>query len=427
LEQLLRVSQYTGVTRRAGANGENDSRAVSLVGYKRVAPGELAVNIMLAWNGSLGASRFEGIVSPAYCVYAFSADALPWYFHHLLRSPSYRARIKTLSSGVVESRLRLYTDDLYGLEGLVPPAEEQAAIVKYLGHAHARIDWAIAAKSKLIALLEEQKQAVINHAVTRGLDPTVPMKNSGIPWLGEIPAHWTVRKLVAVFALQGSGTTPPRDEHYDGGIPWIMSGDLNDGEVSRTKRTVTSGAVASLSSLKVYQPGSLVIAMYGATIGKTGINTMEAATNQACCVFSEPRLGADVAYMQLAVLIGKPALVEQGFGGGQPNVNAETVRQFKVPTPPAHEQRAIVEFCESESDRSAAIIGRAAREIELLREFRTRLTSDVVTGQVDVREIAATLPEFIEPSEAAADSVDDEPLDEESADELDEVLEEADA
>lgn len=303
-------------------------------------------------------------------------------------------------------------DDAHSTPIPIPPADEQAAIVKYLGHAHARIDRAIAAKRKLIALLEEQKQAIIHQAVTRGLDPTVPHKDSGIPWLGQIPTHWNVRKLFSAFELQGSGTTPSKDEYYEGDVPWIMSGDLNNGSISGTKRTVTESAVSEVSSLKVFEPGALVIAMYGATIGKTGVTSMAAATNQACCVFSKPRVGTDVDYVQLAMTIGKPALVEQGFGGGQPNVNAETVRQFKVPMPPGHEQAAIASFCRVESDRVAAIVGRAAREIELLREFRTRLTSDVVTGQVDVREIASTLPELTEDmlantSDDAEDSLED--------------------
>ena len=175
-EQLLRVSQYTGVTERKRDDGsvEPDTRAVSLVGYKRVDPNELVVNIMLAWNGSMGVSAFSGIASPAYCVYRFGESALPWYFHILLRSPVYKARIKAVSTGIVESRLRLYTDDLYRLEGLLPPYSEQTAIVRFLDDVDRRVRRYIRAKQKLIKLLEEQKQAIIHRAVTRGLDPTCP-------------------------------------------------------------------------------------------------------------------------------------------------------------------------------------------------------------------------------------------------------------
>ena len=110
----------------------------------------------------MGVSRYHGIASPAYCVYRFGRDAHPWYFHHLLKSPIYKARIKAVSTGVVESRLRLYSDDLGWVKALLPPPEEQAAIVRFLDHANRRLDKAIRAKRKLIALLNEQKQAIIH-------------------------------------------------------------------------------------------------------------------------------------------------------------------------------------------------------------------------------------------------------------------------
>ena len=121
-ETLFSVSQYTGVTRRRKNEDDDgpDTRARSLVGYKNVLPGDLVINIMLAWNGSLGVSRDTGIVSPAYCVYRFKPDVIPSYFDNLLRTPLYRGRIKASSTGVVESRLRLYSDALYRIEALFP-------------------------------------------------------------------------------------------------------------------------------------------------------------------------------------------------------------------------------------------------------------------------------------------------------------------
>ena len=191
---------------RSPTNNGNDpdTRAASLVGYKRVEPNDLVVNIMLAWNGSLGVSQFRGIASPAYCVYRFSANSHPWYFHHLLRSPTYKARIKSNSTGVVESRLRLYTDDLYRLEALVPPVTEQIAIVRFLDHAVRRIQRYIRAKQKLIALLEEQKQAIIHQAVTGQIDVRTgrrypAYKHSGVDWLGEVPKHWQMVRNGRLF------------------------------------------------------------------------------------------------------------------------------------------------------------------------------------------------------------------------------------
>ena len=224
-ERLLRVSQYTGITKREDPDGgiEGMTRAESLVGYRRVRPGDLVVNIMLAWNGSLGVSSFKGIVSPAYCVYRFGSDAEPHYFHYLLRSPSYKSRIKAVSTGVVESRLRLYTDNLYRLKALSPPLGEQRTIVRFLDHADRLIRRYIRAKEKLIVLLEEQKQAIIQQAVTGQIDvrtgkPYAAYKVSGVEWLGEVPEHWEVSRLgrlmnLAVgFPFKSEGFTQSADD-----------------------------------------------------------------------------------------------------------------------------------------------------------------------------------------------------------------------
>lgn len=425
-EQLLRVSQFTGVTERKSNDGTNapDTRAASLEGYKLVSPNDLVINIMLAWNGSMGVSRFDGIASPAYCVYRFGREAHPWYFHYLLRSPIYKARIKAVSTGVVDSRLRLYTESLYRLDGLLPTLDEQATIVRFLNHADRRIRHYIGAKQQLIELLEEQEQVTIHEAVTRGLDPNVSFKPSGVEWLGDVPEHWDVRKLGSLFKLTGSGTTPNGDTYYGVDVPWVMTGDLNNGVVESTKRSVTLAAVNELGALKRYPRGALVIAMYGATIGKTGLLAMAACTNQACCVLASPRIVTEVEYMQCVMNVARPSLVERGKGGGQPNVNAETVRGFRVPCPPVSEQRAIVASLQAATAPSRAAVSAAESELQLLRELRARLIADVVTGKLDVREAAAGLPDELE----QIDEADlEEVVDDELADDLDAELEEVEA
>ena len=219
-EQLLSVSQYTGVTTRKpkGEGDLPDTRAVSLVGYKRVNPDDLVVNIMLAWNGSLGVSQFLGITSPAYCVYRFGKNSHPWYYHHLLRSTMYKAHIKAVSTGVVESRLRLYTENLYRLVAHVPPFPEQSAIVRFLDHFDHRIQRYIRVKQKLLQLLEEQKQAIIHQAITGQIDvgtgkPYPAYKPSGVEWLGDVPEHWEVRRLRNVADMRVSNV----DKHVKDG------------------------------------------------------------------------------------------------------------------------------------------------------------------------------------------------------------------
>lgn len=304
----------------------------------------------------------------------------------------------------------------------LPPLPEQAAIVRFLDYVDRRIRRYIRAKQKLIKLLEEQKQAIIHRAVTRGLDPNVRLKPSGVEWLGDVPEHWEVRKLGSLFQRRGSGTTPSGDHYYGGEIPWVMTGDLNDGLVNTTKRTVTNAAVQELSALQVYQRGALIVAMYGATIGKTGVLLMEACTNQACCVLAEPSESVSVGFLQAVVKVAKPHLIEQSYGGGQPNINAEIVRALRVPVPPRSEQEEILRAIAEHSGDSAMI--RAAREIELIREYRTRLIADVVTGKLDVREAAMRLPDEGEPLDEIESDVE---ADEAGVDDTDEVPEEAEA
>src|SRR5690554_4595195 len=195
-EDLLSVSQYTGVTKKSDkvANGDRLTNAKTLEGYKIVSKGDLVINIMLAWNGSLGISKYDGIVSPAYCVYKLK-EGNEKYFGYLFKTKNAQQEFKKNSTGIIDSRLRLYTDDFFSIKTAVPPFEEQSAIARFLDYKLAKINRFIRKKKQLIKLLNEQKAAIINQAVTKGLDPNVKMKDSGIEWLGEIPEHWEVRKL----------------------------------------------------------------------------------------------------------------------------------------------------------------------------------------------------------------------------------------
>jgi type I restriction enzyme, S subunit len=407
-EQLLRVSQYTGVTQRKAADGSDapDTRAASLVGYKRVAANDLVINIMLAWNGSLGASRYDGIASPAYCVYRFRKGALPWYYHELFRLPLYKGRIKTASTGVVESRLRLYSDDLGRIEALLPPPEEQAAIVRFLDHANRKIDGFIRAKRKLIGLLNEQKQAIIHRAVTRGLDPDVPLKPSGIPWLGDIPAHWAVWRI-SRFAKVGNGSTPSRSNSgfWSGGsYPWLNSSHVNRGFIDSADQFVTSLALRQCHLPKV-AAGSVLMAItgQGKTRGTSAVLGFEATINQHIAYIT-PRVSVVSAnYLHLSLVAAYSTLrsISDDSGSTKGALTCEDLKRFKLAVPPIDEQGWLVEAIATETKAVSTAITRTEREIALMQEYRTRLTADIVTGKLDVREAAAKLPDL--PSEPRVD------------------------
>ena len=433
-EQLLRVSQFTGVTERRRADGgdEPDTRAESLVGYKLVEPEDLVVNIMLAWNGSMGVSRFSGIASPAYCVYRFSASSQPWYFHHLLRSPAYKARIKAVSTGVVESRLRLYSDDLYRLEGLLPPFPEQAAIVRFLDHADRRIRRYIRAKQKLIKLLEEQKQAIVHQAVTGRIDvrtghPYPAYKDSGVEWLGEVPEHWKVIPLKRIAWFKSGSGFPVGEQGARGGeVPFLRVSDMNrmgnETWIETADSTVSRETARRLGAY-VFPAGSIIFPKVGGALltNKRRLLRMPSCidNNVMGCVVQ----GGDLDYA--FTLIQQLDLGRLAKPGPVPAIGEGDVREIKVALPSPEEQAAIVRAVRADTASLASAISSTQREIDLLHEYRTRLIADVVTGKLDVREAAARLPD--EGDEPLHDAAEDESIPDEPADDLDALPEEAEA
>ena len=406
-EQLLRVSQYTGVTQRKSMDGTDspDSRAASLVGYKRVMPNDLVINIMLAWNGSMGVSRYEGIASPAYCVYRFNSGALPLYYHELLRIPLYKGRIKAASTGVVESRLRLYSDDLGCIEAILPPPDEQVSIMRFLNWANGQLEKAIRAKRKVITLLNEQKQVIIHRAVTRGLDPSEPLKPSGISWIGDIPEHWEVRRVKQVARiLRGKFSHRPRNDAslYDGIYPFIQTG-----AVAKASKFITSHNQTlnekGLAVSKLFPSGTLVMTI-AANIGDVAILTFEACFPDSIVGFV-PSSAADRDYLYMVFLCMKPELLREAPVNTQGNLNVERIGGMWLPFPPFPDQLEIVAGIDRDIFPITTAISRFEREIELLREYRTRLVADVVTGKLDVREAAAKLPDEVQTLEFEEDLV----------------------
>lgn len=172
------------------------------------------------------------------------------------------------------------------------------------------------------------------------------LKNSGVAWLGEIPAHWEVKKLTYIYNKIGSGTTPTAGmpKYYeDGMINWLQTGDLTDGVITKTSKKITPKALADFSTLKMYPQKSLVIAMYGATIGKVGYLNIETTTNQACCVLAVPKgiVNKFAFYFFLGV---KPNIISLSYGGGQPNISQDLIKSLRIPIPPIEEQTAIASF-----------------------------------------------------------------------------------
>ena len=409
-EELLTVSQHTGVTRRRekfSSEGELLTRATSLVGYKRVESGNLVMNIMLAWNGSLGVSPTEGIVSPAYCVFRIANSLHPRFLHYLLRTGLFTGIFKTVSTGVVDSRLRLYPDKFLSLPSLLPPFSEQASIGRFLDYTCLRIQRYIRAKKKLIALLNEKKQVNINRAVTRGFDPTVRLKPSGVEWLGEVPEHWTVSRLKfeALEIVDCLHATP----HYtdDGEHPAIRTADIEPGRVRiGTARRVNREQYDLWTSRLAPKAGDILYSREGERFGLAALVPpgVSLCISQRMMVFRiRPTQDSSFIMWQLNSGHVYAQAAADVIGATSPHVNVERIKNFWIILPPLQEQKLIADRVAAECRALQLAIGRIESELELVHEYRTRLIADVVTGKLDVREAAARLPEEVE---------DLEPLDE---------------
>lgn len=281
--------------------------------------------------------------------------------------------------------LHLYQNVFEDMPLIIPPLSEQQAIADYLDAKCEEINRAIDVQRKKIDLLNELKQTIIINAVTRGLDPNAPMKDSGVEWIGEVPSHWEVMKTSLAFTNIGSGTTPStsNSKYYDeDGLYWLQTGDLTDGIIADTSKKVSTIAVKECN-LKFYPQNSVVIAMYGATIGKMGLLNIKCATNQACCVLPANKKVKPI-YAFYYYLSAKSDLLLSAIGGGQPNISQDVIKKTKITIPPIIEQEVITDYLDKQCTKIDAQISTANRRIELLDELKQSIITEAVTGKIKV-------------------------------------------
>jgi type I restriction enzyme S subunit len=278
------------------------------------------------------------------------------------------------------------TEQINNTFTVIPPLYEQTAIATYLDRKTAEIDRIIANKQKLIALYEEEKQTIINQAVTRGVDKTVKLKPSGVEWLGDIPEHWGVKKLKWLHGTMSGGTPKTSDSnYYEGDIPWLRSLDLNNGDVTDCEIRITQKAIAE-SATKIVPLNSVLLAMYGGagTIGKSGLLKFEATINQAICAII-PNEQTLPEYLHYFVIFYRPYWMIGAEGTRRdPNISQDDIKNREFLFPPSKEQLDIVSYIEKECSRLDTLIVKFKKQIELFQEYRTTLISEVVTGKVKV-------------------------------------------
>lgn len=378
---LLSLSQYTGIKPKSETDIATSHIAESYEGYKLVKKGQFVMNIMLAWNGSYAVSNYEGMISPAYCVFDFRGKSIKQYYHYLLRLSGYSEAFKTRSKGIIDSRLRLYPESFYKFSTIIPPLAEQQAIADYLDRRCSEIDDLIALQEEMITKLQSYKQSVITEAVTRGLDKNVPLKDSDIDWIGKIPEHWSRNKIVRLFSIIGSGTTPKsnKGDNYIGSINWIQSGDINGGYIENCKNTISKTVLKEYSALKIYKAPFIIVAMYGASVGNISISKIDGCVNQACCVMNDTE--QNFRYLFYSIISVKNYLIYKAEGGGQPNISQDKIKNTWLPIPPLAEQQAIADYLDQRCSEIDELIALKQQKIEKLKEYKKSLIFECVTGK----------------------------------------------
>ncbi|WP_256996370.1 restriction endonuclease subunit S [Methylococcus capsulatus] len=385
---ILEVSLRTGVRVRDMENLKRKQVISQKEKYKRAAKGDIAYNMMRMWQGAVGPAPVDGLVSPAYVVVKPYPEANSAYFSYLFRTSAYMREVNKFSRGIVADRNRLYWESFKQMPSLVPPRAEQDQIVAYLRAQDAHIARYILAKRELIKLLTEQKLTIIDHAVTRGLDPNVRLKPSGIEWLGEVPEHWEVQRLKNVANVVLGKMLTTETKGGDGDFkPYLRSTNVQwiKPDVRDVKEMWI--AKAEMAQLRV-RKGDLLVSE-GGEVGRACIWNDELPEcyiqNSVHRVAAKPMMLPEFLFHQFFVY-GKRGR----FNAIVNRVSIAHLTREKLVTipftvPPVKEQQAICRWITDECQPLDDAITRAEEEIQLIREYRDRLIADVVTGQIDVR------------------------------------------
>lgn len=334
-------------------------------------------------------AAFKGEAVGDFFVLRASQSVYPRFAQYLMLNQSF---IDIVDGSTYGSKMPRVNWDYFGNMLIpMPLREEQKIIADFLDQETTKIDALIAEQEKLIALLKEKRQAVISHAVTKGLDPNVKMKDSRVDWLGQVPEHWKIGSL-SNFAKVDSGTTPNRENQlfWDGDIPWIKTGEINYEPITDAEEFISECALMN-SSVRIAPKGTLLMAMYGQGItrGRVAILEIPATYNQACAAiqFCEQALTNFMYFYFIAAYLH---IRDSGNETSQMNLSVGGILKFKIVVPPLNEQLEIIEHLKVLTKRIDLLLLESNSVINILKERRSALISAAVTGQIDVRNVAIT-------------------------------------
>ena len=380
------------VTLRKNRRTEGFTNSMKEIGYQGVRKGDLVIHNMDAFAGAIGVSDSDGKGTPVYaCCTPKRDDINQYYYCYLLRYLARNGFILSLAKGIRERSTDFRFNDFKELYLPVPSREEQDAIVSYIDLRSTKIDEAIAQQQKMIDLLNERKQIIINNAVTKGLNPDAPMKDSGVDWIGEIPEHWEIKKLKHVcqafgrIGFRGYSTTDLVDEGE--GCITLSPSNMRDGQMQYEKCTYLSWEKYEESpEIKIFN-GDILFVKTGSTYGKSSLVDnlpLEATINPQLLVFKNFTCNNRFLAHVLQTTTIKTQVEVSVIGGTIPTISQQKILNYVFPYPTEDEQEAIVAYIENKSTPINAAIKASERQISLLQERKQIIINDVVTGKVKV-------------------------------------------
>ncbi|WP_298432841.1 restriction endonuclease subunit S [Ottowia sp.] len=390
--QLSATQKYGVVPQTLFMELEDQKVVLALSGvanFKRVQEDDFVISLR-SFQGGIEHSKYNGCVSPAYTVLRPIIPCRPKYFAYLLKAERYVTALQSVTDGIRDGKNISY--EQFGVIGLpIPSLDEQTAIATFLDHETAKIDALVAEQERLIELLKEKRQAVISHAVTKGLDPSVPMKDSGVEWLGEVPAHWAVGGLTRFIGpvIDYRGRTPTK---VDEGVFLVTARNIRDGRIDyeASEEYVDPDSAASLLARGAPEIGDVLFTME-APLGQVAlIDRTDIALAQRVVKFrATPNQLRNGYLLYWLMSTGCQSRLETlATGSTALGIKASKLGMIECLAPPLDEQESIVALIQSESSRIDSLVAEAQSAITLFQERRTALISAAVTGQIDVRGIA---------------------------------------
>jgi type I restriction enzyme S subunit len=390
-DEIVTAFRDGQVTLRSNRRVDGFTNAEQEHGYQRILPKDLVIHAMDAFAGAIGVSDSTGKSTPVYSVCRQKDPRTNvFYYGYLLRHMALSGFVNSLAKGIRERSTEFRWKDASNVLLPIPPFDEQRAIAAFLDAETSKIDALVAEQRRLIELLKEKRQAVISHAVTKGLNPHVKMKPSGIDWLGDVPEHWEVKALKHIGTICYGIGEPPT--YYDDGVPLIRATNVRSGSLSPIGLVFVKPEQIPSQRIVWLQSGNIIVVRSGAGTGDSAIVPEDygpaiAGFDMVLQVrFASPWY---VQYSLLSDFVTKAQLDIVKTRAAQPHLNAQELGSCLIPLPPTKEQQEIVGFLSEQIHGFNELEKSAENAIALLQERRTALISAAVTGKIDVRGFVA--------------------------------------